>query len=297
MFQCITFIIKIRWIPWFILLINALGNGLVIYIIVKKRLTRDHQLNFIMNLAINNILFAVKVVLVYLLMQHGNSEEVAVCRIYYSVDVGLTRFFLVSLVLWTVTLNVNKYIAVVHGMQYHAIVTKSRVICLMIFVWCFSGSIAITSGATLTNAVAAKAIASLLILILIFVIFASIFTSHTVNKSALNQMQKIMRQTTSLYGESRERIDTFKRQQWRTKGIAYISYISLLLFVPILAILVLQLAKHSFSIKRHEDMLYRVLAILIIGYSSISPLLYIMSMRSLREAIYIAVRPTKVGPA
>ena len=113
------------------LLIVAL-NGLVIFLIHKKKILRTITNMFLASLALSDLMSGLVGIPLLVICLARDLVNVCVSSAIF------IRFTAISSVWHVLLIACDRYIFIVHGMQYHSLVTKQRAIVATIVVWLFS---------------------------------------------------------------------------------------------------------------------------------------------------------------
>ena len=115
--------------PIFLAVLIAASNSFVLFLTVKVRSLRTVT-NFILrSLAISDLLSGVPGIPLYL---GCNTVRTTILCGFTQV---LTKFFSVSIVLHLFLVSIDRYVAVVHAMRYRSLVTKRKVVYLVLSAW------------------------------------------------------------------------------------------------------------------------------------------------------------------
>ena len=118
----------------FICLLIIAVNGLVIYLIYRKKTLRSLTNMFLTSLAVLDLISGFIGIPLVILCQTKNILKVCVSSTIF------IRFTAISSVFHVILIACDRYIAIVHSLHHDAIVTKWRAIGAISFVWLFSSA-------------------------------------------------------------------------------------------------------------------------------------------------------------
>ena len=107
-------------------------NGLVIFLIHKKKSLRTLTNMFLTSLALSDLTAGLVGIPLLVICLVRNKHEVCVSSAIF------IRFTAISSVCHVLLIAFDRYIFIVHYMKHHSLVTKRRAIVAIIFVWLFS---------------------------------------------------------------------------------------------------------------------------------------------------------------
>ena len=116
----------------FMCLLIVAVNGLVIFLIHKKESLRTITNMFLASLALSDLLSGLAGIPLLVICLVRDLINVCVSSVIF------IRFTAISSVCHVLLIACDRYIFIVHGLQYHSIVTKQRAISATIVTWLFS---------------------------------------------------------------------------------------------------------------------------------------------------------------
>ena len=261
-----------------------LGNISLLIGITRKKLFRDPQYLFLANLAADYIAMIV-CTMARVFALHAD-------LIVFDKVLSLSfHFFARGSFIWINVLSFNRYFAITKCLRYPLIMTHSNILAVVRMAWLFSALfqvIACVEDLAQSDMICVKFQGYMgkfsLVILMIFTVFVSVSTSYAVHTSAKRQRNTIMSQIRSLHGERSEQMDSLIRQQTKTRGIFIMICISQAFFIPAICCGLMSLGDKSnlnlVVISRH-----------FIGiYTSVSPFLYIATLKPLKSALLNFVR-------
>ena len=278
---------------WFLLLISIAGNSIVTTVVLKKRLYKDPQFVFLLNLTVNNYLLITNLFINFI-VNHYSRLDGQYCRLSSGLGRLFTNMCLHGIMAWTIVLTLNRYIAILHGLRYRSIVTRMRIILVSLAAWVLPilfGTIQYCAVSLAIYRGSGRIFAWMRLVLILTTVSLMTFVNLAVHLMARRQMENIMKETTQLYGIYSERIDVLRRQRRKTKGVLIISYMSMLVFVPFVVRILKQMTTPSQARAGRvgkSDMYSLVTDCIIHAYAALSPAIYIVSLRDLRRAKYFS---------
>jgi len=115
--------------PLLLVIFTAALNSLILFLTVKVKFLRTVTNLILGSLAFSDLLSGVLGIPLYLAC--SAIQKTAVCGITQM----LTRFFSISIVLHLLLVSVDRHVAVVHAIRYRSLVTKRRILSLLLSVW------------------------------------------------------------------------------------------------------------------------------------------------------------------
>ena len=107
-------------------------NGVVIFLIHKKKSLRTLTNMFLTSLALSDLMAGLVGIPLLVICLVRDKHEVCVCSTYFY------RFAAISSVCHVLLIACDRYIFIVHSMKHHSLVTKRRAIVAIISVWLLS---------------------------------------------------------------------------------------------------------------------------------------------------------------
>ena len=180
--------------------------------------------------------------------------------------------------------------AITRCLRYQLIMKRSRVVKIAIGAWILPvvleliqhmGSIFSKPTIVLCGYESRILIPVITFIMLLITVAVSISTSCIVHASAKQQYKKITSQVKSLYGEFGETIHNLNKQRKRTNGIFVMVCMFNVFFIPVACINI----KHILERESIDNKYLLVSTGFWVTYVTLSPFLYIVSLRPLKETV------------
>ncbi|XP_022782052.1 histamine H2 receptor-like [Stylophora pistillata] len=202
------------------------------------------------------------------------------CNAYRWLMISATLFSLASF-LGVVAISVDRFLAIHLHLRYQELVTRTRVVTLVISIWVFSAFVSLmvlwVSVSIYTAIVAVTIVCGFIVNIVVYIRIFLIVQQHK------NQIQSLQVLETSQSGEMTNFAGLIKS----TVGVLYVFLVFLVCYLPCtISVVVIMINGPSITLKRF----FLCSLTLVYLNSSLNPVIYCWKMRHIRQAIMATMR-------
>ena len=251
--------------------ITIFANIVIILLILRKRQLRHIRFYIIASLAVADIItLLMLIIMVFQLILYDSSKSIEnQISIFFVIPniIGVASH--ISSLLTLAFLAFDRYIAVQHSLSYQKVLTKKKMIIIMVTIWLFSLSI---SGMNWINvSIFFEYHRNLFITLTVFRVITSvlllILSKHT-NMMRKKQMNQIKRKK-EYFGVAKEKLDILKtlKQSLEESFKLYIATVVVLVASTIAGIVEMVLSDYFFEIEITMMLLLHVVDVIVLALS------------------------------